>query len=167
MVNHQLYLDRAGCNSVERDNYEETYLSPTIMEIYAIVRNFSYYHESNTLYLTCQVKEKFVFTDDRHPAYNNFKAVRKNEILSLKQILPDLENFKSIVPFISEDLLAITISNWEKAQNCKSSPKFIFNSLRKCAILEENSFTNTAFTTPPQLLSADQVVSEKLALPLN
>ena len=116
------------------------------MELYVIVRNFSYYHESNTIYLNCHVKEKFVFAGENHPAYDKFQAVRKNENISLKKSLSDGE-ILLYLPFLPEDLLAITVNDWEKAQNCKSSDKFILKSLRKCAILEANSFASTGSIT--------------------
>ena len=119
------------------------------MELYVIVRNFSYYHESNTFYLNCQVKEKFISADENHPAYDKFQAVRKNEQINLKKKLNNAELLLCL-PLVAEDLLAVTVNDWEQAQNCKSSDKFILKNLRKCAILEANSFANTASITQHQ-----------------
>ena len=139
------------------------------MEIFVVVKSFSYYHESSSIYLSCQVKEKHIFAAQTHPNYSKFLAVRKNEIINLKKTLLGPNSLQSVLQLLVEDLLKFSVTDWEKPQNCRTpgSPKFIFDKITVCGILEESSFRNTGFTTQLQLSSAAQAEPVKPALPSN
>ena len=139
------------------------------MEIFVVVKSFSYYHESSSIYLSCQVKEKHIFAAQTHPHYSKFLAVGKNEVINLKKTLHGQKGLQSILQILVEDLLTFSVTDWEKPQNCRTSgnPKFIFDKIRVCGILEESSFRNTGFTTQLQLSSAAPAEPVKPALPSN
>ena len=114
------------------------------MDIYAEIKNFSFYENTGSIYVNAKVIEKRV-NQLPHQAKAKFEEVQVGEIIALKT---DRQNIKDegiisleqLINRLLNRFLVLKVTNWEKALQSysnKSSPKFIFSTAETCGIFQE------------------------------
>ena len=112
------------------------------MEIYCEVKNFSFYENSSTFYITCRVLEKQI-SPGCHPFKEQFEGVEIGETIQLKVEKKKLEKEQKISPerlvlLLLSPFLIFELDTWEPAStnplHKNSSPKFGLSNARTCAI---------------------------------
>ena len=114
------------------------------IEIYAEVKNFSFYENKGNLYINARVIEKRVF-QNCHPSKSKFEEVRVGDTLEIKTDREKIESeeitsTETLVTLLLNRFLILTIDNWVPAAQSfskQSSPKFILSSASKCDIFQE------------------------------
>lgn len=114
------------------------------MDIYAELKNYSFYENSGAFYITVKVIEKNVFQTP-HTDKGKFNEVEIGESISLKTDRDQIKDAglitqENLVDLLLSRFLIFNITGWEAAQKGykNSFPKFIFSNVtRPCAILTE------------------------------
>ena len=114
------------------------------MDLYAEIKNFSFYENSGAVYINTKVIEKRVCSLP-HTHKEKFEAVKVGEIISVKiereRILQEGKtSLEKIVNLLLNRFLVLKIIDWEpalQAYSNKSSPKFILSTAAQCGILQE------------------------------
>ena len=113
------------------------------MDLYAEIKNFSFYENSGSVYINTKVIEKRI-CQLPHNHKTKFEAVQVGEIISVKidreRIKEDGKtSLEQIVNLLLNRFLILKIIDWEpalQAYNNKSSPKFILSTAEQCGILQ-------------------------------
>lgn len=113
------------------------------MEIYAEVKNFSFYENNSTFYINGRVIEKRILPGS-HPFQAKFEEVKVGEVAELKVTKARLEELgittiEKLAVVLLNPFLIFEIENWEAAAASfkKSSPKFLIKNARTCDIFRE------------------------------
>ena len=114
------------------------------MDLYAEIKNFSFYENSGAVYINTKVIEKRV-CQLPHTHKTKFEAIQVGEIISVKIDREKIKNdgkttLAEIVNLLLNRFLILKITDWEpavQAYSNKSTPKFILSTAEQCDILQE------------------------------
>ena len=102
------------------------------MEIIVELNSFSYYHSSRIIYITGEILE---FDIIEKSSTNCFANIEKGQKLNFKSSKIDIEK---IIGVLTNKIVFLKVTNLEEPRDSRQSAKFIFDSIKKCAILPEN-----------------------------
>ena len=113
------------------------------MDIYAEVKNFSFYSEKSTFYVGVRVIEKRLHLGC-HPYKTKFEEVAVGKNIGLKVSVPDLKKSGKLtenefVQLLLSRYLVLVVDKWEDAKEGfqRSTPRFGISDARQCAIFQE------------------------------
>ena len=113
------------------------------MDIYAEVKNFSFYSEKLTFYVGVRVIEKRLHPGC-HPYKTKFEEVAVGKNIGLKVSVTDLKKSGKLtenefVQLLLSRYLVLVVDKWEDAKEGfqRSTPRFGISDARKCAIFQE------------------------------
>ena len=114
------------------------------MDIYAEIKNFTFYENKGSLYINARVIEKRV-SQNCNPSKAKFEDVRIGDSIEIKTDREKIESdeyttIEELFKLLLNRFLIITIDAWVPAVQSfsqKSSPKFILAKASKCDIFPE------------------------------
>ena len=103
------------------------------MEIVVELNSFSFYHKSKVLYITAEILD-FKLSEKSLDS-NYFQNIEKGIKINLKSGKNSTDEISKI---LTEKIVFLNVTEIEEPRDSRQSIKYIFNSIKKCAILPEN-----------------------------
>ena len=103
------------------------------MELVVELNSFSFYHKSKVLYITAEILDFKIL--EKNLECNYFTNIEKGLKINLKSCKNNTDEISKI---LTEKIVFINVTEIEEPRDSRQSLKYIFNSIKKCAILPEN-----------------------------
>ena len=120
-------------NENVRHTAENYYLFYYKMDLVVELNSFSFYHKSKALYITAEILDFKI--SEKSLESNYFPNIEKGLKISLKSVKNNTEEISKI---LTEKIVFLNVTEIEEPRDSRQSIKYIFNTVKKCAISPEN-----------------------------